>query len=90
MVAPREERKRRVGLVSGGDDLVGLNGNEDTKDKAHPLGHVFWDFLLTFTTQQTNFQEGSPFPNRGLTIGKCCRLVAASSNNTLQPGTCGN
>ena len=66
MVAPREERNRRVGLVSGGDDLVGLNGNEDTKDKAHSLGHVFWHFLLTFTTQQTNFQEGSPSPTAAL------------------------
>lgn len=42
--------------------MVGLNGNEDTKDKAQALGNLFWRFRLTFRAQQTNFQEGSPSP----------------------------
>lgn len=63
---------------------MGLNGNEDTKDKAQALGTCSGAFRAIFRAQQTNFQEGSPSPS-----SSCC-LVAVSRNNPSTTGFWGN
>ena len=69
--------------------MVGLYGNEDTKDKAQPLGNVFWHFLLTFTTQQTNFQEGSLSQMAVLKMGSAAALWPFLATTPLNPGLLG-
>ena len=67
MAAPSEEQNRGGGDWSQSwDEVEGLNGNKDTTNKTQPTGSVFWHSSLTFTTQQTNFQEGSPSPTAAL------------------------